>query len=290
MRTYVRDPLYFKLYVVLLLLMDTMHSVNVMIICYEGLVSNYFRPEQLLKSSWGFNVLPVVTGVVIILCQGFFAYRIYKVYQRWKVPIALFVISVLLAELGFCIASCVKGFQSATWFEYEKDTWMISAALCIALVLDTILTVILIVFLRYNRGGFAKTNSKLDTLIAYAICTGLLTDVLNALGFAFAQSAPGNMWYAALNMEVAKVYTNSVLAALNFRNPKTYSESNTNFSNPISSTMVTIELAPLPKTHNRNAAAAPVSHRFDESVIDIKDVEDGTKGARLATRSQSSES
>ncbi len=36
------------------------------------------------------------------------------------------------------------------------NQWMISAALCIALVLDTILTVILIVFLRYNRGGFAK--------------------------------------------------------------------------------------------------------------------------------------
>ncbi|KAI0687843.1 hypothetical protein C8T65DRAFT_675563 [Cerioporus squamosus] len=286
MRTYVRDPLYFKSYVAILILMDTIHSVNLMIICYEGLVTNYFRPDRLLKSSWGFNVLPVVTGVVIILCQGFFAYRIYKVYQRWKIPIALFVTAVLLAELGLCIASCVKGFQSATWFEYEKDTWMIAAALCIALVLDTILTIILIVFLRYNRGGFAKTNSKLDTLIAYAICTGLLTDILNALGFAFAQSSPGNMWYAALNMEVAKVYTNSVLAALNFRNPKTCSESNTNFSNAISNTLVTIELAQFPKTHSRDAAE-PVSDRLNDSVINIEHVDDHTKTARLAPRSDS---
>ncbi|TFK91564.1 hypothetical protein K466DRAFT_659954 [Polyporus arcularius HHB13444] len=261
MRTFRRDPRGYKIYVLLLLLMDTMHTVTLMIVCYEGLVSNYFRPDRLLKSTWGFCILPAVTGLVIIWCQGFFAYRICRVYQRWKVPMALVVISVLLVEMGLCIAASVKGFQSSTWFEYEKDTWIISAALCIALVLDTVLTIILITFLRYNRSGFAKTNSKLDSLIAYAICTGLLTDILNALGFAFAQASPGHMW-------------------LNFRDPLTYSESNTNYSN----TLVTIELSPLPKEHNRDAAELE-SNGLDEPVIHIKHAEDITNTRPLAARS-----
>ncbi|RPD54865.1 hypothetical protein L227DRAFT_567065 [Lentinus tigrinus ALCF2SS1-6] len=236
MRTYVRDSLSFKLYVIVLLLIDTVHSMNLMIICYDGLVSNYFFPLRLLKSSWGFNILSIVT-----------------------------VASVLLSEL----ASTVKGFQSATWFAFEQDTWMIAAVLCIALVLDSTLTVILTTFLWRKRAGFVKTNSKLDTLIAYAMCTGLLTDILNILGFAFAQTSPGNMWYVAMIMEVAKVYSNSVLAALNFRDPETTSESMTDYYNPNSLTLpVAIELTHVPRMYHH---ANPVSDHAVESsdVIDI---------------------
>ncbi|RPD69889.1 hypothetical protein L226DRAFT_563068 [Lentinus tigrinus ALCF2SS1-7] len=269
MRTYVRDSLSFKLYVIVLLLIDTVHSMNLMIICYDGLVSNYFFPLRLLKSSWGFNILSIVTGMEVILCQGFFAYRVCMAYQRWKTHIALVVASVLLSELGFCIASTVKGFQSATWFAFEQDTWMIAAVLCIALVLDSTLTVILTTFLWRKRAGFVKTNSKLDTLIAYAMCTGLLTDILNILGFAFAQTSPGNMWYVAMIMEVAKVYSNSVLAALNFRDPETTSESMTDYYNPNSLTLpVAIELTHVPRMYHH---ANPVSDHAVESsdVIDI---------------------
>ncbi|KAI1796817.1 hypothetical protein LXA43DRAFT_1089889 [Ganoderma leucocontextum] len=64
------------------------------------------------------------------------------------------------------------------------------------------------------------TNSLLDTFIAYAVTTGLLTDVINILGFVFALVSSQNLYYAALNTLVSKVYTNSVMAALNFRRPR----------------------------------------------------------------------
>ncbi|KAM5544717.1 hypothetical protein V8D89_001615, partial [Ganoderma adspersum] len=60
----------------------------------------------------------------------------------------------------------------------------------------------------------------LDTLIAYAVCTGLLTDIFNILGFVFALRSSDKLIYAAFNIEVAKIYTNSVLSALNFRRPR----------------------------------------------------------------------
>ncbi|KAI1784890.1 hypothetical protein LXA43DRAFT_1040441, partial [Ganoderma leucocontextum] len=56
-------------------------------------------------------------------------------------------------------------------------------------------------------------NSMLDTLIAYAVCT---RTVFNILGFAFALRSPNKLIYAAFNIEVAKIYTNSVLSAATY--------------------------------------------------------------------------
>ncbi|KAI1783225.1 hypothetical protein LXA43DRAFT_1102792 [Ganoderma leucocontextum] len=58
-----------------------------------------------------------------------------------------------------------------------------------------------------------RTNTLLDTLIAYAVTSGSLTDVFNILGFVFALATSQNLYYVTMNMVVTKVYTNSVMAA-----------------------------------------------------------------------------
>ncbi|TFK91554.1 hypothetical protein K466DRAFT_309112 [Polyporus arcularius HHB13444] len=274
LRTYVRDHVYLKCYVILILLVDTFHSVDLMVICYGGLVSDFFKPEKLFDATW--YLLPGLTGLEIVLCQGFFAYRVYKIHHQYRYMIAATIIPIMLAMLGFSVAAAVKAFQTSNWIEFVKDTWLISAALCVALGLDTVLTIILIVALRRRRTAFHSTNSKLDALIAYAICTGLMTDVFNILAFAFSKSSPTDMRYSALVLVVVKVYANSVLAALNLRSPRRLGDPNTEHSvgNASNVVDVAIELASLPKATSR--PAAPVAPRLyihsssNTSVIDIK--------------------
>ncbi|KAI0682314.1 hypothetical protein C8T65DRAFT_750654 [Cerioporus squamosus] len=260
LRTYVRDhAISKKCYVILILLVDTFHSADLMSICYEGLVSDFFTPQKLFESTWSYS------GLEIVLCQGFFAYRVYKIHHRYGYAIAAVILPNLLAVLGFSVAAAVKAFQTSSWLPFLKDTWLISAALCVALGLDTVLTIILIVALRRRRTAFHSTNSKLDALIAYAICTGLLTDVFNILAFAFSKSSPDDMRYSALVLMVVKVYNNSVLAAiLEFHFPeKLHGNSNT---------LVALELSTLPKTTiSPPAPVAPRSYAHsNRSVIDIK--------------------
>ncbi|PIL32272.1 hypothetical protein GSI_05517 [Ganoderma sinense ZZ0214-1] len=224
-----------------------------MYICYLKLITNYFKPQLLSKSVWPMNILTLLTGVSIIACQSFFAYRVYRVGRKCRYLVAVCMV-LLCAELAFCIVIFIdRGssgdresvstasikFGTTVYSQFEPFAWMISVGLGIATVVDTVLAAVLIYVLHTSRTGLKKsvvccfafrwmliyvvdgrTNSMLDTLIAYAVCTGLLTDIFNVLGFAFALRSSDKLIYAAFNIEVAKIYTNSVLSSLNFRRPR----------------------------------------------------------------------
>ncbi|KAI1784888.1 hypothetical protein LXA43DRAFT_1119767 [Ganoderma leucocontextum] len=218
-RVHHADSVWLKCYVVLLLLLDTLHSATLMITCYLKLISHYFDIPYLSKSIWPLSILTLVAGATVLLCQGFFAYRVYRVGRKSKI-LAVACMFGLLAELGVCVVATVKAFGTATYQEFTAYTWMLSTALGIAVVVDTVLTAVLICVLHTSRTGIKSTNSMLDTLVAYAVTTGLLTDIFNTLSFVFALAYSQNLWYTTMNVQATKVYTNSVLAALNYRRPR----------------------------------------------------------------------
>ncbi|KAM5544719.1 hypothetical protein V8D89_001617 [Ganoderma adspersum] len=218
-RVHHADNLWLKLYVVLLVLLDTGHSATLMITCYLKLISHYFDIKYLSKSIWPLSILTLVAGATVLLCQGFFAYRVYRVGRKSKI-LSVACMFGLLAELGVCVVATVKAFSTATYQEFTRYTWMLSTALGIAVVVDTVLTAVLIYVLHSSRTGIKSTNTMLDTLVAYAVTTGLLTDIFNTLSFVFALAYSQNLWYTTMNVMATKVYSNSVLAALNYRRPR----------------------------------------------------------------------
>ncbi|KAI0648687.1 hypothetical protein C8Q79DRAFT_1007263 [Trametes meyenii] len=238
-----------KSYVLALVILDALHSVVAMHSSYWYLVVNYFNPRNLKHSVWSLNMQPVTTtsnvieGMIIVICQAFFAYRVYLVGKGFR-PLVMITATLFLAELGG--HSSISNSHASPFNEYayqsltangfilqnvdmlNEFSWMQSAGFGTAVVSDVTITCVLVVTLYRYRSDFKQSNSRIDVLIAYSICTGLITDLFAIICFIMALATPGDLYFGAADMVCVKVYINSVLAALNARQP--------NFPEPTSAT------------------------------------------------------
>ncbi|EIW57853.1 uncharacterized protein TRAVEDRAFT_48880 [Trametes versicolor FP-101664 SS1] len=211
-RLYPTDPAYMKIYVAALLMVETFHIILSLHTCYFYLITKYLQPGAFLIPVWSINTVPFATGVVAVLSQAFFVHRVWLIGPRFR-PFVAITILLLCLELAATIETYVR----PVFTNYWKVTWVFSASFGIAMVVDTILTGVLITVLHRSRTGIKRTDSMIDLLIVYSINTGLLTGVFNMLTFIFALVFPDNIIYGAFAVVTAKLYANSVLAALNTR-------------------------------------------------------------------------
>ncbi|EIW56553.1 uncharacterized protein TRAVEDRAFT_49376 [Trametes versicolor FP-101664 SS1] len=218
---YPKDPLYLKLWVFAVLILEMLNSALTMHTSYVYLVSNFFNPAILqgpiVRS---LAIYPIPAALAGLVSQCFFVRRVYMLGRRFRF-LAAITMPCYVLFLGFCTALSIKGLQVANLDEFRKYSWLASAASCVLLVADFLITAVLIRFLRGSRTGLTRTDSLLDTLIIYAVGTGLLiwpiSSVFNILNVVFALACPNNLIYTAISMILTKLYANSFLVALNLR-------------------------------------------------------------------------
>ncbi|KAI0364320.1 hypothetical protein BV20DRAFT_1125692 [Pilatotrama ljubarskyi] len=215
-RLFPKDAMFLRIIVILTVVLETLHIVLCMHVCYYYLVTKYFNPAALLDGVWSIRILPISTVLVILVSEGFFTRRVYLIGRHYR-AIVVVVPILMLAILGFAIAASVDAFLRPTFADFEKVTWLTSAGFGIAVVVDFVLTGALIMTLQKSRTGFQRTDSLIDLLIIYAINTGLLTGIFSVLSFIFAITSPSKLIYSAFNIIAAKSYANSLLAVLNSR-------------------------------------------------------------------------
>ncbi|KAJ8469591.1 hypothetical protein ONZ51_g8892 [Trametes cubensis] len=191
--------------------LETIHIVLCMHICYYYLVTNYFNPLALLDGVWSIRILPISTALVILLSEGFFVRRVYLIGARYR-PVVLVIV---ISKASW--SASVEAFIRPTFADFDNVAWMTSAAFGAAVVIDLLLTGTLIITLHKSRTGFKRTDSLIDVLIIYTINTGLLTGIFSVLSLIFALVSPDNLIYSAFNIIATKCYANSLLAVLNSR-------------------------------------------------------------------------
>ncbi|KAI0648821.1 hypothetical protein C8Q79DRAFT_475733 [Trametes meyenii] len=215
-RLFPGDQRTLRVIVILTVILETVHIVLCMHVCYYYLVTNYFNPRALLDGVWSIRVLPISTAAVIILSEAFFTRRVYLIGSHFR-AIVLVAPILMIVVLGFATAAMVEAFIRPTFADFGQVAWMTSAAFGAAVAVDSLLTGTLILVLQRSRTGFKKTDSLIDILIIYAINTGLVTGIFSLLSFIFALISPNNLVYSAFNIIACKSYANSLLAVLNSR-------------------------------------------------------------------------
>ncbi|OJT15112.1 hypothetical protein TRAPUB_8369 [Trametes pubescens] len=215
--SYKQDSLYTKTMVALVLILETWHSAISMHAVYFYLTTNYFNPTVLFQGVWSVDLVPMATGIVIAVSQSFFARRLWLVDRKFRL-LVVFIVVLLLGEAGLSTAITVEAFIQPTLVQFESvSSWMVNATLAMIIAADVLLTSLLTIVLRRSRTGFQSTDSMLNILIMYTINTGLLTVALSTLSFFLAIFFPHTFFADGMNMCIAKLYANSLLAVLNSR-------------------------------------------------------------------------
>ncbi|KAI0327042.1 hypothetical protein GY45DRAFT_1179756 [Cubamyces sp. BRFM 1775] len=147
-RFYPEDAIVLKALVTWVMTLETLSAVLSLHACYHYVVSSYFEPAQLVYGIWSLSIYPLLSGIIMVSSQGYFARRVW---------------------IRFLTAATAMACIVATWNQYYGVTWLLSTGYTTAVVADSIVTGLLIYVLHCNRTGVKRTDSMIDIMILFVL-------------------------------------------------------------------------------------------------------------------------
>ncbi|TDL22929.1 hypothetical protein BD410DRAFT_183005 [Rickenella mellea] len=163
-----------KSLIAILWLMNTFHMILLVLTLYHYLIRNFGSYEALAVTTWELNIHVFTNCFIAFLVQLFFALRVWKVSEGNRALTGLIVFFACCA-LGFGSTTTIKSFSLLRFSRLPQIEWIVGMSLGSTAVCDILITMGLCYLLNRSRTHFKRTDSIINTLIAYSLCTGLLT-------------------------------------------------------------------------------------------------------------------
>jgi len=208
--------------------------------------------------------VPIMSGLVAFIAQGFYAYRITVLAQTKYIAGLIMLLSSL--QLGGSIANGVDTKRAVLFSHFLKRDSFITAGIWEggSAACNIVIAVCMTYYLQHHDTGVKKNPILLTKIIRMTIETGALTAIV-ALVTLILTFLPGRpMYYQASISVLGKIYANSMMVAFNSR-MMIGSSSTTSTAHELP-----IPLSQTPKTRN-------------EMALDI-DLGRSTHGGGLVTR------
>jgi len=172
--------------------------------------------EVLDQVAWIWFSIPVMSSIISFTVQMFFAWRIWILSRKVWIPIAVVIISTIQAVSGIWTGTHAHFIADFTQVEkHDSKTtavWLGGTALC-----DVIITVSMIYYLTTARTGFRATNAILVKIVRVTVETGLVCSTFAILDLSLFLSFENNYYHMVMCIALSKLYSNSLLVALNSR-------------------------------------------------------------------------
>ncbi|KAI9567811.1 hypothetical protein HD554DRAFT_2172876 [Boletus coccyginus] len=168
---YPNDRLLLKLIVAVLWILDTFDACLTSHIVYHYLVTNYMNPSSIATPLWSMIIHTTVTTVTDVIIRCMFSQRVWGLSdQNIILTSIVWIISLCDLIIGFTIT--VKAFQLVSWMQLESLAPLFYASFVTGFAGDLYLSVVLCYYLFRTKTGFQRTDTLVNTLIAYIITTG----------------------------------------------------------------------------------------------------------------------
>ncbi|KAI9067702.1 hypothetical protein FKP32DRAFT_230306 [Trametes sanguinea] len=195
MRQFPSDRMVIKGLVIVVMIINVIHTVAPMHACFHYLVTTHAY-ERKSRSHVTLNKV-LSKAWLISASECFFAYRVYLIGFKSKC-IACIAVACLLAGNAVCIATTMKGFEIRTLPEFtEKTRGLTVAYLALGATGDFLLSCTIFVSLYRSRANHAR-SSVLGVLILYVLNTGLLNSTMQGVSTVTAIVYPAALYYAAI--------------------------------------------------------------------------------------------
>jgi len=211
------DGLYLVGTVVLLMLLDALHTALVAHLLYTFVVTDFGNIAELEVIPWTLSSSLVVHIVSDSVVRIFFTRRVWLLSRR-NTLVTVSLSALIISTLGFILFVTVKSFELKSVELLFLIHWEICTGLALVMATDFCIAASLCGYLFFSRKGeYTGTNSLINSLCLYTINTGLLT-TLCSLGCLVAYVvSPKTLIFIAFYLPISKFYVNAFLASLNAR-------------------------------------------------------------------------
>jgi len=197
-------------------LLDAFNLILTIHAMYYYLVVNFGGVEALIQVVWSFKLQTVMNVPIIVMVQGLYALKLWRLNYRGDWIPRLMPLSVLIATvIGSVLA--FKTCQLKYFWELPSMAWITYAAFGSAVAVDSMLAVAIIYYLRRSRGEFESTNNRIEKLVFWTLSTGIVTSVCSLAALITYIVFPDKLYFLAIEFLLTKLYMNSLLAMLNAR-------------------------------------------------------------------------
>ncbi|KAF7760032.1 hypothetical protein Agabi119p4_11727 [Agaricus bisporus var. burnettii] len=228
-RMYPDDVWSFKATVVLICLLDSLHSAFSIHMMWSWLVKGIGADVTMARVIWSVKAVGYVHVFITLLVQGTYLSRIY-LFSRKSVDIGR--ISSIMIQISCCIGGCLALSAVIAFLiqlqraEFLLDfasgaKWVLYFAFGVTCVVDIGITVGMCAILTKSRvkvkGVQVATNVVLSKIIIFFISSGLLTTLVSIVYMVLYSSLPDVLLFIGATFSSSKLYANSALAMLNGR-------------------------------------------------------------------------
>ncbi|KAJ7084541.1 hypothetical protein B0H15DRAFT_1023712 [Mycena belliarum] len=211
------DPLFHKCLVYTLYALELVQTILITHDAFALFAFGFGDPEGLMTIHLAWLTIPVMSGLVALISQSFYSYRLWVLSDSPAMPV-LIVVVALASSVGAFLVGALSHIAGNIPIRHSKANavasgiWLGGAALA-----DILIAVSLTFYLWKTDSRFRQTRALISRLIRITIETGSLTAVVALVNAAMIYAFPGKPYFFTAGAVVPKLYSNTILAVLNSR-------------------------------------------------------------------------
>jgi len=208
------DRWYLKTLAYSVFLLETVQTALTGADIYLWFMAGFGNLERLQKSNFSPIDSPTIDGIISLIVQGFFAYRIWSLNKRALWLCVLIVVLAIVQAIGAAwggIKAMILGSYAVV--EVAQYLWLITSA-----VVDVLIAVAMTYLLRHSRvrdGQFS--NHIMARIVRLTVESNALTASVAIVSFILYVAFPKEIYYTCPTGVIGKLYSNTLLVTFNNR-------------------------------------------------------------------------
>ncbi|KAJ6498292.1 hypothetical protein DFH09DRAFT_334328 [Mycena vulgaris] len=206
---------HYRWLVMLVILLSVLKTSQGIAIVWVQNVEQFTNPDvarTLVAKAWWQVSTPLMTGIMAVVVQSFFASRFYMLARNIYLTVTIGC-SMLLGFAGVCLSlnSIIIGDAKG------KVMWLLVHLVC-AFLTDLFITVGTCYALRKrSSGGLASMSPLINRLLRLVFESAIPPTIVAAIDLVMTQTLSSNhlLWHLVLNYALSKLYAISLLYTLN---------------------------------------------------------------------------
>ncbi|KAF7359274.1 hypothetical protein MSAN_01269800 [Mycena sanguinolenta] len=212
------DRLRYKFLVGWIWILDAVHTIAVCASVWSYSITHFGNSDFTTQIVPTLAVTVASTAVTTLSVNIFYAWRIHKMSKaNWWLtgPILLLAIS----RVGLAFVTTTEMILTKNFPAFAAGfNRVLTSALSVSAATDIIVSAARYYYLRNLKHGYSGTQEVVDAVVVFTINDGALTCAIAIATIIFLLHMPHNFIWLGFYFNIAKLFSNSVLATLNLRN------------------------------------------------------------------------